>query len=119
VNRVVTYVTRSLFFTINNKYESKYIIMENNKLIAEFMIATDGKIKLLCGVEIIVDFTIRRSKDEALSSLEKNVGLQYHSSWNWLTPVVRKIAEDFNVVIYDNDEIEKVHKRVVEFIKES
>ena len=43
--------------------------------------------------------------------------LQYHTSWDWLIPVVQKIGEDFNVAIYDNDGIEKVYKRVVEFIK--
>jgi len=64
--------------------------MKENKLIAMFM----GDIKLVDDNE-----------------------LQYHTSWDWLIPVVQKIAEDFNVVIYDNDEIEKVHKRVVEFIK--
>ena len=75
--------------------------MKENKLIAMFM----GDIKL---VDDNVSFTKNCPVNE----------LQYHTSWDWLIPVVQKIAKDFNVVIYDNDGIEKVHKRVVEFINE-
>jgi len=75
--------------------------MKENKLIAMFM----GDIRL---VDDNVSFTKNCPVNE----------LQYHISWDWLMPVVQKIGEDFNVAIYDNDGIEKVYKRVVEFINE-
>ena len=82
--------------------------MKDNKLIAEFM---GWDIKSLTTLPINLHLSnLELDGDEVLE-------YKYHTSWDWLIPVVRKIAEDFNVVIYDNDEIEKVHKRVVEFIR--
>ena len=74
--------------------------MENNKLIAEFM---------------------------DVNLIEGQLG-DYHTSWEWLMPVLKKIVnEKMNVncsglwrkIIYPyNYDIEDVHNQVVEFIKQ-
>ena len=74
--------------------------MENNKLIAEFM----GYIY----------------EDDILVPEEP----QYHTSWDWLMPVIQKIEEEcggvpkqlLDVSFYD--EIGDVYQAVVEFIKQ-
>jgi len=90
--------------------------MEDNKLIAEFM----GYIKyseqhhdLYC---------------EETGELGEFKNLQYHTSWDWLMPVVSKIARNeeyfenvwserlFDIVPFGR--IEEVYEVVVEFIKE-
>ena len=79
--------------------------MKNNKLIAEFM-----------GVEK----TYNPSTEKVLSyAVNDNVQclpheLQYHTSWDWLMPVVEKIGDE-NLLSID---IDIVYDRVVEFIKE-
>ena len=83
--------------------------MKENKLIAEFM-----------GWNVQSQTTIPSNLHLSNLALDNGETLEYdfHTSWDWLMPVVQKIGEDFNVVIYDNDEIERVHKRVVEFINQ-
>ena len=74
---------------------------KTNKLIAEFM-----------GVG---------KHYEAQSS---NMFNQYHTSWDWLIPVVQKIEQDcegvpqemLNISLYSD--INEVYKTVVEFIKD-
>lgn len=63
--------------------ENKEII-EGNKLIAEFMGMEFHTINNITGVTI----------DGVLGGLEK---LQYHTSWDWLMPVVEKINLDRRV----------------------
>jgi len=79
--------------------------MENNKLIAEFM-----------GVDYV----------DIDTYLENNKELQYHTSWDWLMPVVRKISsmcdepyelDNMKHALLTGD-IESVYDDVVEFIKE-
>ena len=83
--------------------------MENNKLIAEFM-----------GVDYV----------DIDTYLENNKELQYHTSWDWLMPVVQKCRLESRCE-YDEDDnwneihwaleecnLDKIYKAVVEFIKD-
>ena len=56
--------------------------MTNNKLIAEFM-----------GINVVTEDDIRANKNPTISSYEGYLeeDLEYHSSWDWLMPVVKKI----------------------------
>ncbi len=60
-------------------------IIEGNKLIAEFM-----------EVKIGVDTYMYRP---GVTDLLREDHLSYHSSWDWLMPVVEKIAGNFDVTI--------------------
>ena len=117
---------------------------ENNRLIAEFM---GYEFKLVKNPTIDRD-GVSHIKDEATvidGKLYFDNNLRYHSSWDWLMPVVDKIesiddgAFDINIlkngtqifeyqadgkVIVDNvgmisfeDKIEHVFEAVIEFIK--
>ena len=77
--------------------------MKDNKLIAEFMGAEpDKKTFLRTGKEVYF----------------------YHTSWDWLMPVVQKCFEvakhedDFSVIIWSLPYIDSTYDEVVEFIKE-
>jgi len=84
---------------------------KNNKLIAEFM-----------GAEWHKDFF----KDVCIIS-PSNISYKFHTSWDWLMPVISKITKDeryieneyresiMDVVPYGN--IEDTIKTIVEFIK--
>mgnify|MGYP003108739250 CR=1 FL=1 len=92
--------------------------MKSNKLIAEFM-----------GCEIIhngnmVAFPDERVEDVGLISNNRSLmDLHYHTSWDWLRPVVLKIEQDcegvpqemLNISLYSD--IDEVYESVVEFIK--
>jgi hypothetical protein len=88
--------------------------MKHNKLIAEFM---------------EVDYI------DVDTYLENNKELKYHTSWDWLMPVIRQINEVSNYNDYCKDRlhlqrvlddcinenavgIDEVYKAVVEFINE-
>ena len=78
--------------------------MNDNKLIAEFM-----------GVVFHDDENQYYNAD----GLHIGNTLQYHSSWDWLMPVVHKIREDdvdFDVLEIGLP-IDEVYQAVVEFIK--
>ena len=79
--------------------------MNDNKLIAEFMglsikegvcYYTDVDDMFPMGIEVEEPY------------------LPYHTSWDWLMPVVEKIGDE-NLLSID---IDRVYDRVVEFIKE-
>ena len=77
--------------------------MKDNKLIAEFMGAEpDKKTFFRTGKEVYF----------------------YHTSWDWLMPVVQKCFEvakhedDFSVIIWSLPYIDSTYDEVVEFIKE-
>lgn len=86
---------------------------KDNKLIAEFM-----------SIKYDAD-------DETFHTNEGWKGvdyLMYHTSWDWLMPVVRQVLTSIDIdwIDYDDDElkfnvldcdISGVHKEVVEFIK--
>ena len=80
--------------------------MKDNKLIAEFM-----------GVDYV----------DIDTNLENNKELQYHTSWDWLMPVVESCFERLDDRDHSADEIKRqllvcnmsgVYDAVVEFIKE-
>jgi len=112
-------------------------IIENNKLIAEFMGVADEP---YC---YIPEHKIRISDENGeyaeTSSHFQYDELQYHSSWNWLMPVIKKYTDKMNDLQYDdelyicweneilhsnyilsdilNNNIESIYNRVVRFIK--
>ena len=77
--------------------------MKDNKLIAEFMGAEPDK------------KTFFRKGEEVYF---------YHTSWDWLMPVVQKCFEvakhedDFSVIIWSLPYMDSIYDEVVEFIKE-
>ncbi len=86
---------------------------ENNKLIAEFM-----------GLELTTDgiSDLYYTKDKRLKQIEN-----YHTSWDWLMPVVSKCREESNAedshweAIYyslEGCDIDVTHYAVVEFINQ-
>ncbi len=79
--------------------------MNNNKLIAEFM-----------GWDIESPTTIPSNLHLSNLELDNDEVLEYkyHTSWDWLMPVVEKIGDE-NLLSID---IDIVYDRVVEFIKE-
>jgi hypothetical protein len=85
------------FKEIENKNKSKQKqnkmkTTENNKLIAEFMGAES-----VVGVEYGIILTNPTRKETTLSSLA------YHTSWDWLMPVVEKIESlGFEFFIVEN-----------------
>ena len=101
---------------------------ENNKLIAEFM-----------GVEEAYnpngnDWVLKTTTPDTYGDTDilescKCNELQYHSSWDWLMPVVRNVLMtiELDSLYYDTEElryntldcdINGAYKEVVEFIKE-
>ena len=100
--------------------------MTNNKLIAEFM-----------GRNVITEDDIRANKNPISTSHDGDLeeDLEYHSSWDWLMPVIDKIsgiknwsinatlewlsASEFNIQQESDGfyTIEDVYLAVVEFIK--
>ena len=92
--------------------------MKNNKLIAEFM----GVNPTILGDEItyemygIID-CIEDGVDEQHFFLEEQ--LMFHTSWDWLMPVIEKIEEQNELIgahILSTD-IGKTYHGVVKFIK--
>jgi hypothetical protein len=93
---------------------------ENNKLIAEFW-----------GMELGDDKTMYYDDAENLHPPTPINELKFHSSWDWLMPVVRRIVSDIELDLdYENEyrehlmdvvpfaRIEDVYEAVVEFIKQ-
>jgi hypothetical protein len=85
--------------------------MKNNKLIAEFMGSEWHKAWF---------------KDVCIIS-PSNISYKFHSSWDWLMPVLKKAHEQMHpnsrglwrmITHPFNYDIEDVHNQVVEFIKE-
>jgi len=86
--------------------------MKDNKLVAEFM-------------EVV--FHDDENQYYNSDGLYIGLNLQYHSSWDWLMPVIQKIldisfqgdgdVEDFNCIIDCIPDINQTYKVVVEFIK--
>lgn len=90
--------------------------MNDNKLIAEFMGMTPHEHDSGC----MIQMTHQGNEAVPVSSM------QYHSSWDWLMPVVNKIedylADNVGKVGYfdeclSSNDLEVRHQAVVEFIK--
>ena len=97
-----------------NKKNISEEIIEGNKLIAEFM-----------GYNLIIPSMRRYPNNWKTSYWERNYdiekhttdhvlceenGLKYHSSWDWLMPVVEKIELDNSAVVINNNECMIVHQ---------
>ena len=88
----------------------------NNKLIAEFM----GNPTIFNPIH---DATLYQVKEQ--SNMTYHIDeLEYHTSWDWLMPVVKKCRQDnrleyFDFVYYAIEmcDINITYKAVVEFIK--
>ncbi|MCP4911392.1 MAG: hypothetical protein GY907_11875 [Bacteroidetes bacterium] len=86
-------------------------VIENNKRIAEFMGYKTYNMRGYLNV-VYADNNVRTIKDT-----------HYHSSWDWLMPVVQKIKqtfegvpqEMFNISLYSD--ISEVYNAVIEFIE--
>jgi hypothetical protein len=89
--------------------------MKTNQIIAEFM-----------GVNVITLDDVRKNKNPYFSSADGYLkdNLKYHTSWDWLMPVVDKIEqvhegvpqELINLSLFSTRD--EVYKAVVEFINE-
>jgi len=98
--------------------------MKDNRLIAQFLGFQKTDIGWYDFDEVIlnVDFTI------LYSNTYDEHELAFHSSWDWLMPVIRKIldisfnddrgAEDFNCIIDCIPDIDHTYNGVVRFVKE-
>ena len=73
--------------------------MKNNKLIAEFM-----------GYDIITE-----AEKDKFPTVLTTKDVKYHSSWDWLMPVVEKIDNLFGENDIVDDMINKVHNAVLQF----
>ena len=90
---------------------------ENNKLIAEFM----GRSGKLCDTLYTFKGVSDLLEDDIWYTIEQS---KFHTSWDWLIPVVIKIEQDcegipqelLNISLYSD--INEVYNAVVEFIKE-
>jgi hypothetical protein len=103
--------------------------MKDNKLIAEFMglDTTDGVYYNHIVKEIDKQHsTLSLKKYQYKSELTHFILLKYHTSWDWLMPVVEKCYEsggeenevgDITHALLDCD-IDKTYKAVVEFINQ-
>lgn len=99
------------------------IKMNDNASIAEFM-----GYERQCGFYYIEQFEKPCNHSEGMTSSFGEDELEYHSSWDWLMPVVRKINESGYPMcgtllaqkVYQScgiAQVELVYKSVVEFIK--
>lgn len=120
--------------------------MKDNKLIAEFMghptmiwndpdpiEGNDYRVvyfKQLCNETALIQYGVGEYNSEAQVLLDELEGieLKYHTSWDWLMPVVVKCFDvfdqkndDLNFKLNDallETNIDSLYKAVVEFIKE-
>ena len=85
--------------------------MKNNKLIAEFM-----------GLSHCEEgwITIPNENRNGVSENEISHDLHYHTSWDWLMPVISKIVEDYGEgwSFEEGYDLEVRYQSVVNFIKE-
>ena len=81
---------------------------ENNKLIAEFM-----------GVNIITIDDIRKNKNPYIASADGHLedDLKYHSSWDWLMPVVEQCLEKHNNLIDGRDVIDTPYSLIAQALQ--
>ena len=96
--------------------------MNNNKLIAEFMefpthtdAVDDRTIAYYVGESIMHTDNTENENDCDVFHPDD---MQFHTSWDWLMPVVEKIYSiDADVDFFKNISLEDTYKAVIEFIK--
>ena len=88
--------------------------MNNNKLIAEFM----GLPLVPCSIGTEHGVVTEGYKHPKVDVPVIPSGMQYHTSWDWLMPVVVKISQlDSELKFFDINSLEATYNAVVEFIK--
>jgi hypothetical protein len=95
--------------------------MKDNKLIAEFMGVHD-EISSTGNVHSWSDSPFFYTTEDSKEKVIENIAWysKYHTSWDWLMPVIEKIEEQNELIgahILSTD-IGKTYKEVVRFIKE-
>jgi len=99
-------------------------ILENNKLIAEFM----GQLFVKKVKDTAREKRYKSNYDSPQELLESSAyNVCYHNSWDWLMPVIKKIRKIGDIkkkysleliISFENDtEIMNLYEKVVEFIK--
>lgn len=89
-------------------------IIEGNKLIAEFMEYTIGNLQ---GWVSGNNFCSYKKENGEIVNPVKVENLKYHSSWDWLMPVVAKINYNSSIGIAMHYEIGKQYSTVLSYIK--
>ena len=89
--------------------------MNDNKLIAEFMWLP----LVPCSIGTEHGVVTEGYKHPKVDVPVIPSGMQYHTSWDWLMPVVDKIYQlDSNADFFGSINLEATYKEVVEFIKQ-
>ena len=83
--------------------------MKDNKLIAEFM-----------GLETIDRCYFEHLTKEGNRELTHYILLKYHTSWDWLMPVMAKLVKDFGSgwIFEEGYDLNTRYHAVVKFIKQ-
>jgi len=104
--------------------------MEDNKLIAEFMGYKVGKLNGWVSGSV-GECMYKKDEEGELHDITKLDKSQYHTSWDWLMPVVKKLKEKntnpnrtidaknhglLNIALMQAD-IDSIYKQVVTIIK--
>lgn len=85
-------------------------IIDGNKLIAEFMAMEVYGIFETGGNPLKA--TYHSSQISLFESKGYKVQLLFHSSWDWLIPVVKKCSESFEYNQYDSEEYYHITKEI-------
>lgn len=81
--------------------------------------------EIIAGNRLIAEFMYDKNMDSIFHDLKPNECI-YHSSWDWIVPVVEKISRTINKSTFDSKElyrgfrqvnIELVWSEVIKFIK--
>ena len=86
-------------------------IIENNKLIAEFLVNNEGNlVKIRDGVYSTIDENEVPDDDLTINDLK------YHEDWNWLMEVVEKIESLGNDILITSNYIQITYDKGEKFI---
>ena len=102
---------------------------DNNKLIAEFMgIELEETLHGLMVYAIVINRNNPLKENDIETDFFEPQELKYHTSWDWLIPVVQKLNEDVESSFIKTEYMSEIsshilvnerlfaHQRVVEFI---
>jgi hypothetical protein len=99
--------------------------MKNNKLIAEFM-GVNAEIISTGNVHSWSDSPFFYTTEDSKEKVIENIAWysKYHTSWDWLKPVIDKLREECGIVTLSSrmhvnlySDIGEVYEAVVDFIK--